>query len=324
MNLEEPIEVPPVELKEKLRLSKETRTVVIDVREPDEFNEWRLEGSTNVPLGVVESQSDARDLSRDLRVVTVCRTGVRSLRAAQVLREQGINARSLKGGLVAWSKTYDIAPLPSANIEGLRIVQIRRLGNGCISYVVAYLNECIGIDPSVHTDQLLHRLSSERFRISCVVDTHCHADHLSGARALARATGASLFLNSLEKYCFNDFAELEEGKSIQLGDGRISLRVIQTHGQTPGSVSLQVGNWLFSGDTLFLDGFARPDLHEMKEILVHDLYSTYQKKILGLPRDTLILPGHVRVFPQAQYGTPIMAPLTNLIAQLPLIQASEE
>src|SRR5207247_6850469 len=100
--------------------------IVIDVREAEEFRDGRVDGSVNVPLGH-RFVNRVRAVAEDNQVIAVCRTGVRSLHAVDELEKAGLSAKSLRGGMVAWSNTYVSNDVKvSAETRG-RVVQIRRL-----------------------------------------------------------------------------------------------------------------------------------------------------------------------------------------------------
>src|SRR2546427_4576284 len=98
--------------------------VVVDVREPEEFRDWNIQGSLNVPLGE-RFASRVKAIANDNRVITVCRTGVRSLHAVHELQQTGLFVKSLKGGIVAWSNTYVTAEVQVPDTLGGRVIQIR-------------------------------------------------------------------------------------------------------------------------------------------------------------------------------------------------------
>jgi len=149
----------------------------------------------NIPLGG-EFVSKVKSVADVSRIVTVCRTGTRSLSAAYELRENGIPAQSLNGGMVAWSNMFVTSDLSTSNDQNVRVFQMKRLSKGCSSYLLGDGEQCIVIDPSSRVDEYIQFASSEGLRITHVIDTHRHADHISGGRLLASATGAGLWLSA--------------------------------------------------------------------------------------------------------------------------------
>ena len=99
---------------------------------------------------------------------------------------------------------------------------MRRRGKGCLSYLVGAGNEAFVVDPSADIGVYVRLADEHGWMISRVFDTHLHADHLSGARALSEATGASLHLNPADTFEFS-YLPLDDGDRFELPDG-VSLR----------------------------------------------------------------------------------------------------
>jgi glyoxylase-like metal-dependent hydrolase (beta-lactamase superfamily II) len=113
-----------------------------------------------------------------------------------------------------------------------------------------------------------------------VLDTHVHADHLSGGPELAASAGAPYSVDALA-----------DGETIFLGKSKI--RVLAAPGHTPGSVMfLADDRFLLSGDTLFVSGVGRPDLGGHAAVWARDLFATLRDKIGPLADDTVVLPAH--------------------------------
>ncbi|VVE50891.1 Zn-dependent hydrolase [Pandoraea cepalis] len=135
--------------------------------------------------------------------------------------------------------------------------------------------------------------------ITHVVDTHVHADHYSGGRALAQAVGARYCLHesnqSLVKY---EFEPLRDGQVLDIGN--VKIRVVHTPGHSPDSVCLLVTDmrrgeapwFVITGDTLFVGATGRPDLAGQEREMAALLYESLHAKLLSLPDDIEIFPGH--------------------------------
>jgi glyoxylase-like metal-dependent hydrolase (beta-lactamase superfamily II)/rhodanese-related sulfurtransferase len=259
--------------------------VLVDVREPDEFEAWAIPGARNVPLSSLGRQLAA--VEHDRRVVVVCASGQRSAKAAGALRAAGIDAANLVGGMLAWAGVYDTA---SMEVGPFAIVQIRRRGKGCLSYVVASDGEALVVDPPSDIERTLDVVSANGWRITRVVDTHLHADHVSGARTLAAATGAVLHLSPGDWLAF-PFSPLRGDDRLELGHA--DVRVLATPGHTLGSVVLDLdGRALLTGDTLFVDGVGRPDLADRASEYAEELYRSLEKLLSDRPDGVLVLPAH--------------------------------
>src|SRR5262249_39768059 len=133
------------------------------------------------------------DLPKDRLVVTVCNAGRVSEAAAAMLSERGFDARSLAGGMKAWSLAWNTAAVPLAD-PSIDIVQVGRTGKGCLSSAGGSGDQAAVIDPSVASDIYSAIARPHGWSIRYVLETHVHADHVSRARDLASRTGATLLL----------------------------------------------------------------------------------------------------------------------------------
>jgi len=261
---------------------------LIDVREPDEVAAWQIPGAHNIPLASLTSRFD--EVPRDRELVLVCAKGTRALEGAELLAERGVASRVLDGGMAAWGSTYDQV---AHDFGGATVVQLRRRGKGCLSYVVGAGEKAVVIDPSRALDQYIGVARHYGWTITHVLDTHLHADHLSGARELAAQSGAALWLNSADDFHF-DFQPLVDGKTIELKPG-VDLRVssVSVPGHTEGSTMYQLADQaIFTGDTLFLESVGRPDLADQAEAFAHHLYKSLHERILPLNDQITVFPAH--------------------------------
>src|SRR2546422_4281789 len=177
-------------------LERGAAVTVPDVRPAVGGAEWAIPGSVHADAydalrrGDPTALADFRPTNGD-RVVTVCAAGKTSMLAAERLRARGLDAVSLEGGMRAWSLAWNTAEVPCPRSTA-RIVQLRRTGKGCISYLIGSNGDAVVIDASLDP-QIYRRVADEHgWRIPAGLATHVHADHLSRARALAVDTGARL------------------------------------------------------------------------------------------------------------------------------------
>jgi len=159
---------------------------IVDVREPDEVADWQIPGAHNIPLASLEA--NVGEVPRDRELVLVCAKGLRARQGAEWLAEHGIASRVLDGGMASWSSTYDQVV---GDLGGATVVQLRRRGKGCLSYLVGAGTRAAVIDPSLDLSHYLEIAEAKGWSITHVLDTHLHADHLSGARQLVAETGGS-------------------------------------------------------------------------------------------------------------------------------------
>ncbi|MHB8379790.1 MAG: MBL fold metallo-hydrolase [Acidimicrobiales bacterium] len=261
---------------------------LIDVREPDEVAEWQIPGAHNIPLASLRSR--IAEVPRDRDLVLVCAKGSRALEGTELLGQEGYESRVLEGGMATWGSTYDRV---AGDFAGATVVQLRRRGKGCLSYVVGAGSNAVVIDPSREIGHYRGVAQHYGWTITHVLDTHLHADHLSGARELASATGAALWLNPADRFQF-DFIALVDGKSIQLKPG-VDLKVssVSVPGHTEGSTMFQLGDRaIFTGDTLFLESVGRPDLADEAEAFSHLLFKSLHERVLPLSDEITVFPAH--------------------------------
>jgi hydroxyacylglutathione hydrolase len=170
-------------------------------------------------------------------------------------------------------------------------------GLGCNSYMVGGDGEVVVVDPQRDVDVYLAAAKRLGVRITAVIETHLHADHVSGGRDLAAATGASLNVHEAARAAYPHHA-MREGETFRAGPA--TLRVIHTPGHTPESVCLLVESRelpaprLLSGDMLFVGDVGRPDLtgNEAARGLASMLYRSIVDKIVKLADDVVVYPGH--------------------------------
>ena len=136
-------------------------------------------------------------------------------------------------------------------------------------------------------------------KISYVIDTHVHADHLSGGRKLAKMAGAPYCLHEsnhgLVKFAFEPLRDNQD-----IAAGNVIARVLHTPGHTTDSISLLVTDkrrsaepwFVLTGDTLFVGAIGRPDLAGREKEMAGILFDTLQKRLLTLPDTLEIFPGH--------------------------------
>lgn len=261
---------------------------LLDVREPDEVADWHIRGAHNIPLDQLEARMG--EVSLDDRIVVICALGLRARQGAEILASHGVASSVLAGGMGAWTSTYDQV---NGDFGGARVVQIRRRGKGCLSYVVGAGTSCVVIDPSLDLDQYLETAKRCGWAISHVLDTHLHADHISGARALVAATGAVLMLSPADPFTF-EFEPLTDGRAIELAPGvHLCVSAVSVPGHTEGSTMYQLGeSAIFTGDTLFLESVGRPDLAEQAEPFAHHLYRSLHERVLTQSDETMVFPAH--------------------------------
>lgn len=279
-------------------LNRGERLAVLDVRNEDEFAAGTLEGRHEVPLAHVPyfdfiEDADAAmarlPFGKDLPVVVVCAKGGSSEFVAEVLREAGWEAINMEGGMARWA---DVLVPTEATPAGhpWTLLQFNRPGKGALSYMIVSEGEAMVVDPARTLEPYLEMAAARGVQITHVMDTHVHADYVSGGVELSRATGATYHLSGACGYEGDLRLSRQPGK---VRVGQVEMIKLATPGHTPGSTSLWVdGHWLLTGDTLFVDSVGRPDLGGQVDPWARDLFHTLTEVLADLPDDTVVLPSH--------------------------------
>lgn len=301
--------VPSVEVAELLaELDRGADLLLLDVRNEDEYASWRVEGrrpvdTVHVPYFAFleDPEASLALVPRGREVVVLCAKGGSSELVAGLLREVGVAARNVAGGMIAYGDHLEAVKVPLALEDAARceIWQVSRRGKGCLSYVVRAGGEAVVVDPSRRASWYAAFVASLGARIVRVLDTHVHADHVSGGPALAAAAGAAYHVDAgggLELR--HAVAPLRDGERVLLGGaGGVALEVrsLRTPGHTPGSTSFLVADrYLLSGDTLFVASVGRPDLGGHVEAWGRELFESLTERLAVLPDATVVLPAHCR------------------------------
>ena len=175
---------------------------------------------------------------------------------------------------------------------------------GCLahaSYLIGSQGEAVVVDPQRDVEQYINEAQANDLKIKYVIETHLHADFVSGHRELADRTGAQIVFGEKAGAAFPHLA-VKDGDEIHLGD--VTLRVMETPGHTPESISLLITDKadpsqpskVLTGDTLFIGDVGRPDLAAAKgytsQMMAAMMYDSIHQKLLQLPDDTEVYPAH--------------------------------
>lgn len=313
--------IAPAVLLERLVAGRPT--TLLDVRDDAS---WCIEAPSVSTLHVPSAQLPDRApaLARDLPAdsVVVCSRGVTAQVAAERIRSEGGRVRVLDGGMRGWIGVLRAFPV-HIGVPGLTVLQVQRPGRGCLSYLLASGGKALIVDPAPDADFYVALARDVDAKVRDVVDTHLHADHLSGARALAERTGATLRLPqaTLER----GHARRDEVRLLHDGDviplGATELVALALPGHTTDMTGLRIGERaLIAGDSLFASGIARPDLQpsdvDGARDMARRLHATLRERILSLLPDTVLLPGHDHPIVRSAAIAPTLAETRRAVPEL--------
>lgn len=277
-----------------------TVTEILDVRAPDEFDASKVEGSRPVPTRNIPVWRVVDDLevhaARTLDgAVVICGQGNGSELVAEEFEALGVHTRSLEGGTDAWARflvPVEITGLPA----DVRAWQFQRPAKACLSYVVGVPGgNCVVIDPTRFTQPYLDLATAHGMKVTHVVDTHVHADHISGGPALAAELDVEYHLPPEDAGGVLPFPNrpLKDGDELDLGSAVVRAMTMHLPGHTPGTTALLVsGKLLIVGDTVFVRGLGRPDLTGQAADLARDLFRSVHERLRPLDPQTVIAPAH--------------------------------
>ncbi|WP_435334262.1 MBL fold metallo-hydrolase [Haloarchaeobius sp. TZWWS8] len=293
--------IDPEQLYEQVDGDEEV--TILDVRATDEYEQWHISGDdvtvANVPYfdfldGVTDELLE--QVPDGEPVVVVCAKGGSSEMVAELLVEAGVDAVNLAGGMNEWARVYRATEL-SFDTDAT-VLQYLRPSSGCLSYMVVSDGEAAVVDPlREFTERYVADAESRGADIRYTMDTHIHADHVSGARKLAEETDATLAYPkpALDRGTgFTPSRVLEDGDELAVGSATVTVK--HAPGHTSGMTSYALDDSaLFTGDFLFVESVARPDLESGDEgapEAAGQLYDSLQE-LRELPTDIVVAPGHV-------------------------------
>ena len=293
------------------RLARGDPTAVLDVRDRDEFAAWRVDGAavtaTQIPairFTQAEIRGTVDELAAEFRdapspVVVVCAEGRSSAHVAGLLSEAGVPAENLETGMDGWARVYRARDLPVGDTDGDRdatVLQYDRPSSGCLAYLAVVGDEAVVVDPlRAFADRYVADARERGAEVVAAVDTHVHADHVSGVRAVAERTDATPVLpaGAADRGLDFDARLVADGETI--GVGGAELVAVHAPGHTTEMTAFRLGDLLVAGDSLFLASVARPDLEDGDEgapDAARRLHATLTERYGEFADDTLVAPAH--------------------------------
>src|SRR5436309_9595560 len=295
-------QIAPQELAE--RLDRGEPLQVLDVRTPEKVERGHIVLGSELdfhahPNSRLFALPDVGELHLDTArpIAVVCGHGNSSKKATAFLRERGYEAYSVVGGMAAWETVYvarHLSPTPSLS----HVVQLDRVGKGALSYVLVSDGDAVVVDPGRHLERYDELLTALGATPAAVIDTHMHADYLSGARAAAARWQVPYFLHPDDAGSPYDgtpgrlaYQPLSEGDTIAFG--RATLRAQHVPGHTLGSVALIADDALaLTGDFLFVQSVGRPDLGGKGAAWAELLWNSLERARREWQGELLVLPAH--------------------------------
>ncbi|MFF2889723.1 MBL fold metallo-hydrolase [Paenibacillus sp. NPDC057967] len=304
---------------------------ILDVRNETDYADWKIEGqsieSMNIPyFDLLDGVEEAvKRIPSGRQVLVVCAKEGSSVFVAEQLAEAGVrDVHYLQGGMKAWSEHLE--PVKVGELPGGAIYQFVRLGKGCLSYMVVSGGEAAVIDAMRTTEVYEEFARNLGVTIKHALDTHLHADHISGGRKLAERMGAKYWLPSKDagEITF-EYEKLEDGDRVAIGATEIGIGALYSPGHTIGSTSFVVdGNYLLTGDILFITSIGRPDLAGQAEDWAGDLRRTLYEGYRALSPDLIVLPAHFGQMDELGEQGQVAARLGDLFRDNPGLHLEDE
>ncbi len=278
---------------------------ILDSRMQSDYQEWKIDGETvtsiNIPyFEFLEDDIDEdvlEQLPEDEHITVLCAKGGASEYVAGALADRGYDVDHLEEGMNGWAKIYE--PVEVTRYDGSgTLYQYQRPSSGCLGYLLVDGTEAAVVDPlRAFTDRYLEDADDHGAELKYALDTHIHADHISGVRALADEGVEGVIPEPAvdRGVTYADGMTLaEDGDTFAVGEA--TIETVYTPGHTTGMTSYLIDDSLLAtGDGLFVESVARPDLEEGDEgapDAARMLYESLQTKVLTLPEDTLVGGAH--------------------------------
>jgi glyoxylase-like metal-dependent hydrolase (beta-lactamase superfamily II) len=293
------------------RLMEQEKVFLLDVRSPETFNQGHVEVKSpssliNIPyfdllkdpqasLTELIKNDTEHQLPKNENIIVVCARGRSAKSVADALRTLGYQASILIGGMQSW-RDLDVSKAIIESTE-LSIYQICRVAKGCLSYVITSNGVAAIIDPARNIQPYVDLLKKLNVKPQYILDTHAHADHISGGRELANQFGIPYYLHPYDGIHPMDMLPATFSYEASWANkiyplGNINIEALHIPGHTLGNQAFLIDQrYLCSGDSIFIQSIARPDLGGQAKTWTLLHYESL-KKLMALPDTILVLPGH--------------------------------
>ncbi|MEF8882782.1 MAG: MBL fold metallo-hydrolase [Halapricum sp.] len=332
---DEPVEgITPEELRRQIQDGE--NVTILDTRTSGDFEEWHI-GGENVSIENIPYFDFLDDVDEELLdsvpagdpLVVLCAKGGASEYVAGLLAEEDRDVVHLEDGMNGWASIYEAAEIERYDGPGT-VLQYQRPSSGCLGYLVYDDEDAAVIDPlQAFTDRYLEDAEELGVDLKYALDTHIHADHISGVRALDEEGVTGVIPQEAVDRGVTYADELQtaaDGDTFEIGD--VTVETVYTPGHTSGMTSYLVGESLLTtGDGLFVESVARPDLEEGDEgapEAARELHETIQEQILELPDDVLVGGAHFSDAAEPAGDGTYTAPIGELREEMDPLTYDEE
>jgi len=327
--------IAPETLKDRIDAGEEI--TLLDARMNSDYEEWRIDGETvesiNVPyFEFLDDEIDEDVLERipdDREVTVLCAKGGASEYVAGTLAERGYDVNHLEDGMNGWASIYETVEVERYDGPGT-LLQYQRPSSGCLGYLLYDDGEAAIVDPlRAFTDRYLDDAAELGVELQYAIDTHIHADHISGVRDLdAEGVEGVVPAAAVDRgvtYA-DELTQAEDGDTFAVGDAEIET--VYTPGHTTGMTSYLLGDSLLAtGDGLFVESVARPDLEEGDDgapDAARTLYESLQERVLTLDDDVLIGGAHFSDAAEPAEDGTYTAPIGQLVEEMDALTMDED
>ncbi len=299
--VEEVEKIEPEELKQKIDEGEDL--LLVDVRAENEYSQWNIDPGNgeiiNEPyfdlLDGINERLKKKLEGENREIIIICAKGGSSEYIASKIKEDtGLNVKNLAEGMNGWAEIYESETFELENGE---LIQYHRPSSGCLGYMVKSGGVSAVIDPlRSFTERYVADADGE---LKYAIDTHIHADHVSGVRKLGERKETTPVIPEASRdrgvEYIDDVKSIEDSETLIVGD--IEIKAIHTPGHTTGMTSYLIDDEvMLTGDGLFIGSVARPDLEkgdEGAEKQAEQLYNSLQEQILTLSDDVYVGAAHL-------------------------------
>ncbi|MFC5277637.1 MBL fold metallo-hydrolase [Halorubrum rubrum] len=327
--------IAPETLKDRIDAGESV--TLLDARMSSDYEEWRIDGenveSINAPyFHFLDEEIDDDVLASipdDEHVTVLCAKGGASEYVAGALADRGYDVDHLEDGMNGWASIYEAHEVTDYDGPGT-LLQYQRPSSGCLGYLLYDGDEAAVVDPlRAFADRYLADAEDLGVELTYAFDTHVHADHVSGLRELA-AEGVEAVLPSAAADRGVTYADevtlTTDGEEFAVGSA--TIETVFTPGHTTGMTSyLLGGSLLATGDGLFIESVARPDLEEGDEgapEAARLLYESLQNRVLTFDDDVLVGGAHFSDAADPAADGTYTAPIGELRERMDALSADED